>query len=115
MTSVDKSVEFYTKVLGLKLALRIPGKFEFAVIEAPGTTIGLNPIQRNLQPGRCESLSIGFGVESLEKSMEELKSKGVQFDNDIIIEGPVKIVRFTDPDKNPLYLIETTQDPQIKQ
>ena len=77
---MDKAIRFYTEILGLKLISRsdISGN-DYAVIQAPGVTIGLNPIQRNLQPGKCESLSIGFEVEDIESAITELKSKGYAF------------------------------------
>jgi predicted enzyme related to lactoylglutathione lyase len=103
---MDKAVKFYTEILGLKLVSRsdISGN-DFAVIEAPGLTIGLNPPQRGRQPGQCDSLSIGFEVDNLENAMTELKNKGIIFSPEIIVEGPVKLANFTDQDKNPLYLV----------
>jgi catechol 2,3-dioxygenase-like lactoylglutathione lyase family enzyme len=75
VSDMDKAIQFYTKILGLKLISRSTTGFDFAVVQAPGLTIGLNPPQCGLQPGKCESLSIEFKVDDLENSMEELKLK----------------------------------------
>jgi catechol 2,3-dioxygenase-like lactoylglutathione lyase family enzyme len=104
VSDMDKAVKFYTEILGLRLISRsnISGN-DYAVIQAPGLTIGLNPIQRGIQPGKCESLSIGFEVDDLDNAIKELKTKGIVFPSEIVIEGPVKLAFFTDLDKNPLY------------
>jgi catechol 2,3-dioxygenase-like lactoylglutathione lyase family enzyme len=106
VSDMDKAVKFYTEILGLRLISRsnISGN-DYAVIQAPGLTIGLNPIQRGIQPGKCESLSIGFEVDDLDNAIKELETKGIVFPSEIVIEGPVKIAFFTDLDKNPLYLV----------
>jgi catechol 2,3-dioxygenase-like lactoylglutathione lyase family enzyme len=105
VSDMEKAIKFYTEALGLELVLRSQTGFDFAVVKAPGITIGLNPIQHGLHPGSCESLSIGFEVENLDNTMSELHSKGIEFNSEIIVEGPVKIARFTDLDKNPLYIL----------
>ena len=62
---LDEAISFYGTTLGLRLKARY-GK-EFAVLEAPGLTIGLHPqTKQNLSP----SMSIGLGVESLEAAMQ---------------------------------------------
>lgn len=50
------------------------------------------------QPGRSESLSIGFTLDSLTEEMSNPKSKGIIFSPNIVEGGPVRIAFFTDPD-----------------
>lgn len=105
VSDLTRSVRFYTAILGLKLKNLV--KNEWAEVEASGLTIGLHPAEEHgPQPGKSESLSIGFVVDNLEQSMVELKSKGVVFAPEIVNDGPVKLSFFSDPDKNPLYLCE---------
>ncbi len=107
VSNLDKAVKFYTEVLSLKLVFL--AKDNWATISAPGLTIGLHSAsEHGPKPGNSESLSIGFGVNDLEKSMNELKKRGVVFSH-VLDDGPVQIAFFTDPDKNPLYLAQTVK------
>jgi catechol 2,3-dioxygenase-like lactoylglutathione lyase family enzyme len=106
VSDMDRAVKFYVETLGLKLKSRY-GDY-FAQVEAPGTTIALHPSSKNgPQPGKSESLSIGFGVDDIESAIVLLKDKGVTFSGEVVRDGPVKLAFFTDPDKNPLYLSQT--------
>ena len=69
---MDEAVRFYTEKLRLRLKSRYGN--EFAVIEAPGLTIGLHP-QPAKPSAQSHAVSIGLGVESLEPAMEELKAR----------------------------------------
>jgi catechol 2,3-dioxygenase-like lactoylglutathione lyase family enzyme len=105
VSNIERSIRFYTEVLGLKLKARYGD--QFAQIEAPGSIIALHPSsEKGPQPGKSESLSIGFAVDRLELAVEELKSKGVVFSR-ISDDVQVRLAFFTDPDGNPLYLSQT--------
>jgi catechol 2,3-dioxygenase-like lactoylglutathione lyase family enzyme len=108
ISDMDKAVRFYRDTLGLNLDFRRNN--QYAVFKTQGLTIGLNPMQRGLEPGRCESLSIGFLVDNLDSVINELKGKGVVFSPNIIVEDPLRIAFFTDQDKNPLYICEYIQN-----
>ena len=104
VSDLDKAVNFYTKILGLKLKLHAKGNW--ATITAPGIAIGLHPAsEHGPQPGKSESLSIGLEVENLSKAMEELKEKGIKFGY-VMDDKEVKLAFFKDPDNNPLYLAQ---------
>jgi len=53
----DEAVRFYTTTLGLRLKTRYNN--EFAVVEAPGLTIGLHPLPTAQAP-QAHSMSIGL-------------------------------------------------------
>ena len=101
---LDEAVSFYTAALGLRLKARY-GK-EFAVVEAPGLTIGLHP-----QPKEhfSPSMSIGLGVDSLEAAMQRLTARGVKFIGAIAEDPPVRIAYFAGPGGTPLYLCEQSE------
>ena len=102
VSDMNKAVDFYTKTLGLKLKARYGS--EFAQVEAPGTTIALHPSKSKMHGS--ESMSVGFSVDSLDKAMAELKSKGVLFSR-VSNDSQVRLAFFTDPDGNPFYLSQS--------
>jgi catechol 2,3-dioxygenase-like lactoylglutathione lyase family enzyme len=103
--NMENAVEFYTRTLGLELRARYGN--EFAQVEAPGAVISLHPsIEGGSKPSNSQSLSIGFAVDDLDKTITELKSKGVQFSK-ISDDVQVRLAFFTDLDGNPLYLSES--------
>jgi catechol 2,3-dioxygenase-like lactoylglutathione lyase family enzyme len=105
VSNIDRAVRFYTDVLGLKLRARYGD--QFVQVEAPGTTIALHPaIENGPQPGKSESISIGFAGDNLDVAVNELKSKGVVFSR-ISDDAQVKLAFFVDPDGNPLYLSQS--------
>jgi catechol 2,3-dioxygenase-like lactoylglutathione lyase family enzyme len=105
VSNVERAVRFYTETLGLKVKARYGD--QFAQVEAPGTIIALHPsIENGPQPGKSESISIGFAVDKLESAMNDLKNKGVTFSR-ISDDVQVRLAFFTDPDGNPLYLSQS--------
>ncbi len=109
VSDLDRSVRFYTEVLGLRVRRRMGN--DWAEIEAPGLTIGLHPASKHgPKPGKSESLSIGLSVDKLEPAMEQLTKRGISFSPKISEDGPVRLAFFKDLDGTPLYLCE----PKIK-
>ena len=105
VNSMERAVRFYTESLGLKLKARYGD--QFAEVEAAGTIIALHPSSKDgPQPGKSESLSIGFAVDNLDSSMSQLKDKGVVFSR-VTDDTQVRLAFFTDPDGNPLYLAQS--------
>lgn len=100
VSNLDEAISFYTEKLGLKLDKRY-GE-HYAEIETPGFSIGLHPTSAPITKGN--NLSIGFGVGDLGLTLQNLKAKGIEFN--VEQDGPSRLAHFTDPDGNPLYLIE---------
>lgn len=104
VTDMERAVKFYVGTLGLELKAQWGD--QFAQVKAPGTVIALHPaVKGGARPGDS-SLSIGFSVDDLEKTMTEMKEKGVKFTR-VSEDGPVKLAFFGDPDGNPLYLSQS--------
>jgi catechol 2,3-dioxygenase-like lactoylglutathione lyase family enzyme len=103
---MERSIDFYTKQLGLPLKTRYGN--EFAIVEAPGVVIALHPAP-NSTPARTGSLSIGLGVDSVESSMKQLAQRGVAFAGDIVADPPMRFAFFKDPDGVELYLAERSE------
>ncbi len=83
VSDMQRSVEFYRDTLGIPLKLQSPEWTEF---DTGTTTLALHgggiPPQGppagdpSKQAGHC---SIGFNVEDVDKTYEELKAKGINF------------------------------------
>jgi catechol 2,3-dioxygenase-like lactoylglutathione lyase family enzyme len=104
VSDMERSVQFYTASLGLRLKTRYGN--EFAVLQAPGVTIALHP---RIDGAGSSSMSIGLGVDSLEDSMRELQERGVSFVGRIIEDPPVRIAYVSEPDGIPIYLCEQSE------
>ena len=100
VSNLDEAIGFYTEKLGLKLGVRYGT--HYAEIEAPGFSIGLHPTSAPIIKGN--NLSIGFGVSDLNLNLENMRAKGIGFE--IVQDGPNRLAHFSDPDGNPMYLIE---------
>ncbi|HTV55099.1 MAG TPA: VOC family protein [Terriglobia bacterium] len=111
VSNMDTAVQFYSEVLGLKLANRFGN--DWATVEAgKGLTIGLNPASpKSPTPGTRGAMMIGLEVNKpIEDVVARLSEKGVR------IKGPVKrddagnFVNLEDPDGNEIYLWETRRE-----
>lgn len=108
VSDMDRAVEFYTGVLGLKLENRYGN--EWASIDAGGgLTLGLHPASSRHDAAAkraAEAIEIGLNVQQpIEQVVAELKRRGVELQD--IPEDPraaIRLVRFFDPDGNGLYL-----------
>ena len=100
VSSIDNAVEFYSGKLGLDLINRYGD--HYAEIQAPGLMIGLHPTSEKITTGN--NISIGFGVFNFDLTIENLKTKGIEFTMED--EGWIRLAYFTDLDNNQLFLAE---------
>jgi predicted enzyme related to lactoylglutathione lyase len=100
-----QAVHFYVETLGLTLTHQVEG--HLAVVEVPGLTISLiyPSGEQSSKQGKSQNMSIGFEVQDLDSTVEMLKSRGVEFQH-ITEEKATRLAHFSDPEGNPLYLIE---------
>ena len=106
VSNMDRAVQFYTEVLGLKLQYRF-GEHWASVSVGKGLTIGLHPASGEAPAGGRGGMTIGLELTGkIEDAMKALESKGVKFEG-VSDEGKAgKFAHFHDPDGNTLYLAE---------
>jgi uncharacterized glyoxalase superfamily protein PhnB len=106
----DQALDFYTNVLGLErrvenptpdgprfLTVRVEGD-DFQLVLWPGT-----PGQAQAVQGRIPA-SVTIETEDCRKAFEELKSRGVEFETDVIEQPWGYVALFQDPDGNRLQI-----------
>lgn len=104
--------KFYVETLGLNVQFKVEG--HLVQLEAPGLSIGLvHPREgQDSHPMKSGSVHIGLEVEELDSAIKLLESRGAQF-QPIMEEEATRIAYFSDPEGNPLYLIELKANPQM--
>jgi catechol 2,3-dioxygenase-like lactoylglutathione lyase family enzyme len=112
VTDMDRSIHFYTEVLGLGLTQRFGN--HWAQVEAGRLTIGLHPASAENSAGRDGSITVGFVLSTkIEDAVSTLQQKGVKFRGPISLEPNAgKFAYFEDPDGNVLYMMEIVAWPQ---
>jgi glyoxylase I family protein len=109
---VQRSIDFYTRQLGLKLAHQQGKVFAKVNIDSlsvflsgPGSS-GARPMPdgRQQEPGGWNRLVLQ--VKDLPARIEEMKKTGIQFRNDMEVGPAGKEIQIEDPDGNPIELFE---------
>jgi catechol 2,3-dioxygenase-like lactoylglutathione lyase family enzyme len=96
--NLNKSIAFYSDILGMNVLSTIPG--EFAFLDGGGVTLALRERSEGSNPGLTE---VVFEVPDVYATYESLKSRGVAFSTNprVVTEsGPRQLVAtdFRDPD-----------------
>lgn len=105
----DRSIQFYTEVLGLRLTNRFGN--DWATISAgEGLTIGIHPASSKYPaPGTKGSIVLGFDINvPIEAAIARLKRFGVTIKGDVARSEPGNFASLEDPDGNEIYLWEKT-------
>jgi predicted enzyme related to lactoylglutathione lyase len=107
VSNMDRAVQFYTQVLGLKLTNRFGDNW--ATLDAgKGLTIGLHPSSPKYPaPGTKGGIMLGMEIEgTIEKAVASLGKKGVHFKDSVVKTEAGNFVHLEDPDGNEIYLWE---------
>ena len=106
VSDMGRSVDFYEKVIGLKLRVRVGTDWaEFDC--GKGFTLGLHPAHagKTLDPGTRGAINVELNVTvPMEEVVETLTSRGVEFEGPILDYENVRIATFKDPDGNAIVL-----------
>lgn len=105
VADLDKSIKFYTDVVGLKLEEHNE-MFGWAELTGEdGARLGLAKTDDPLPPG--SNAVVTLTVDDIEKSKAEMSSNGAKMIGDIMeVPGHVKLQLFTDADGNHFQLAE---------
>jgi catechol 2,3-dioxygenase-like lactoylglutathione lyase family enzyme len=101
VADINKAIAFYESI-GLKLKARWDD--HYAMVEAPGVTIGLHPGEGNLKAS--EKISIGFMVSEADEAEALLKKNGIKFDRNDEADSSGIYLHFQDPDGTTLYFTQ---------
>jgi predicted enzyme related to lactoylglutathione lyase len=110
VSNMDRAVEFYTQVLGLKLTNRFGD--HWATVEAgKGLTIGLHPASPKYPaPGTKGGMMLGLEIdESIERAVARLSEKGVSIKGSVVRDESGNFAHLEDPDGNEIYLWEVNR------
>jgi len=109
---VSRSIDFYTKQLGLKLDMQnLPAFGQVSVgnlkliLSGPGAS-GSRPMPDGRQQGPGGWNRIILQVKDLPTRIEALKKAGVHFRNEMEVGPGGKQIQLEDPDGNPIELLE---------
>ena len=109
---VSRSIEFYTKQLGLKLDMKnlpafgqVSGDNFKLILSGPGAS-GSRPMPdgRQQEPGGWNRIILQ--VKDLPAQLESLKKAGIDFRNELETGPGGKQIQLEDPDGNPIELFE---------
>ena len=112
---VKRSIDFYTKQLGLKLDMQNPPAFAQVsvgnlklILSGPGAS-GSRPLPDGHQqePGGWNRIILQ--VKDLPARIEELKKAGLHFRNEMEVGPGGKQIQVEDPDGNPIELFEPAE------
>jgi predicted enzyme related to lactoylglutathione lyase len=108
----DRALDFYTNVLGFErrldnptpdgprfLTVGLKGQ-DFQLVLWPGTPGEAQPV------GGHVPAAYTIATEAIDEAVEELKGRGVQFENGVLEFPWGSVARFEDPDGNRLQLRE---------
>ena len=109
---VSRSIDFYTKQLGLKLDMKnlpafgqVSGDNFKLILSGPGAS-GSRPMPdgRRQEPGGWNRVILQ--VKDLPAQIESLKNSGIHFRNEMETGPGGKQIQLEDPDGNPIELFE---------
>lgn len=109
VANLDRSIRFYTEVLGLRLTNRFGN--DWATVSAgEGLTIGIHPASTKYPaPGTKGAIILGLDIDvPVEKAIARLARLGVQIKGSVVRSEPGNFVNLEDPDGNEIYLWEKT-------
>lgn len=98
VTSMAKSIKFYTEVLGMKLIVQHGSNW--AEVGKKGLTVGLHPIGKSTVTFG-DNAAIGLEVDNIENAVKELQERKIEAK--VVKDSYVHLAHFKDPSGNSLF------------
>jgi predicted enzyme related to lactoylglutathione lyase len=118
VADMDRSIQFYTGILGLKLTNRFGN--DWATVSAgEGLTIGIHPASAKYPaPGTKGAILLGLEIDlPVDKVVARLVQHGVTMKGSVVRSEPGNFVHLEDPDGNEIYVWEkvaqTVAEPEM--
>jgi predicted enzyme related to lactoylglutathione lyase len=107
VADMDRSIRFYTEVLGLKLTNRF-GEDWATVSARESLTIGIHPASAKYpNPGTKGSIMLGLDIDlPVEEAVSRLAQHGVPIKGSVVRSDQGNFANLEDPDGNEIYLWE---------
>ncbi|MCL4361496.1 VOC family protein [Candidatus Dependentiae bacterium] len=109
VSDLKKAKKFFVDNLGLNLEVDSP-EFNWMELQGKngGTLLGIGKADEEYSPVRPgQNAVLTFTVDNIENTIKEMKSKGVEFIDEILeVPGQVKMITFKDFDGNMYQLVE---------
>jgi len=109
VSDIDKSIKFYQEIIGLKLTRRIEPneEMDIAFLGEGDTQIELVFNKQNAAPGFGTDISLGFIIDSTDRFIEELKTKGISIHSGPFQPNPhIRFFYIQDPDGLKIQFVE---------
>jgi predicted enzyme related to lactoylglutathione lyase len=107
VADMDRSIQFYTGILGLKLTNRFGN--DWATVSAgEGLTIGIHPASAKYPaPGTKGAILLGLEIDlPVDKVVARLVQQGVTMKGSVVRSEPGNFAHLEDPDGTEIYLWE---------
>lgn len=106
--NMEKSLEFYTGIVGLAVdrVMKPNPSMQIAFLGAGETKVELIFDPKPESPSFGKDISIGFEVESLDRLIETVKSKGIEVAGPFQPNPMIKFVYVPDPDGMRVQFVE---------
>ena len=116
VADMDRSIRFYTEVLGLKLTNRFGN--DWATVSAgEGLTIGIHPASTKYPtPGTKGAIILGLDIDMpVERMVARLAQQGVTIKGSVVRSEAGNFANLEDPDGNEMYLWEKVKAAKVEQ
>ncbi len=102
-TDMDRTVDFYHQVLGLKLLFQ---REDWAEFDVDGQRLAFCKVDTLPEKNASYIPRVSFLAQPIEQVITDLSKKGVQFSEELQVYPYGKLASFSDPDGNILGLYE---------